>query len=55
MRRKRRGAGKNETSKEDDLEGELGESEVTKLEEDESLLLARVKRQLVGSERYDMI
>ena len=59
MRRKRRGVAKNETSirttrmaKEDDQEGKIGKSEVvTKLGEDESLLLRRMKRQLVGSER----
>ena len=39
-------------AEEDDQEGKIGESEVvTKLGEDESLLLRRMKRQLVGSER----
>ena len=53
VRRKRRGAAKNETrtTNEDNQEGKL--TEVFKLEEDESVLLARVKRQLVGSERYN--
>ena len=36
---------------EDDQEGKFGEGEVTKLGEEQSLLLARMKRQLVGSER----
>ena len=36
---------------EDDQEGMFGEGEVTKLGEEQSLLLARMKRQLVGSER----
>merc|ERR1719400_1741248 len=45
VRRKRRGAAKNETrtTNEDNQEGKL--TEVFKLEEDESVLLARVKRQ----------
>ena len=70
MRRKRRGAAKNETSirmtrmveedkdvrvarmvEDDNQEGKFGEGEVTKLGEEQSLLLARMKRQLVGSER----
>ena len=62
MRRKRRDATKNETSissratrmAEGGQEGIFGEGEVAKLEVDESLLLARVRRQLVGSERSDL-
>ena len=43
----------NETrpTNEDDQEGKS--TEAFKLEEDESVLLARMKRQLVGSERYN--
>ena len=74
MRRKRRGAAKNETmtrmveedkdvrvarmakaearmADDNDQEGKFGEGEVTKLGEEQSLLLTRMKRQLVGSER----
>ena len=74
MRRKRRGAAKNETmtrmveedkdvrvarmakaearmAEDDDQEGKFSEGEVTKLGEEQSLLLTRMKRQLVGSER----
>ena len=38
-------------AEDDDQEGKFGEGEVTKLGEEESLLLGRMKRQLVGSER----